>query len=183
MNKCVVWAVTLVVAFCAAAYAGPVEDYNKGLDYYDKKGDVASAIKFLKKSSDAGYAPAQALLGYIYDQSEQDKEAVEAYKKAAAQGNAAGLFGLGGMYAKGEGVKADMEKALDFITRAAEKDCLLAVDVLCSTYRKGGLGVAADPEKFAYWKNKKKALEKAKADKEKAEREKAQKATERKEGK
>lgn len=159
-----------------AAQGGPKEDYEKGWELYDKKGDVFSAMKFLKKSADAGYGPAQALLGYIYDYSELDKESVEMYRKAAEQGTPAGEYGLGDMYAKGEGIEKDLGKALELITKAAEKDYLPAVSMLVDVYKLGGLGVEPDPEKSMYWNKKKEALEEKKRKEEEERKKKEEKA-------
>lgn len=143
----------------AVSAAGPEEDYQKGFELYDKKADVISAMKHLKKAADAGHARAQALLGYLYDYSEMDDEAVKMYEKAAAQGSAAGEYGLGTMYAKGEGVERDERRAFELIKSAAEKGHPAAVMKMVSVYENGELGQAPDPEKSARWRSKHEAIQ------------------------
>ena len=172
---CFALILSLGLLFPGTVSADPKGDYEKGYDLYERKSDVASAIVYLKKSADAGYAPAQALLGYIYDQSEFDEEAVEMYRRAAEQGNAAGEFGLGQMYAKGEGIKKDYKKAIELITKAAEKGNLSAAKMLAAIYKTGDFGVTPDPSRAAFWASEVKAIEKEIAEKEKKEAAKAEK--------
>ncbi|MGK7346489.1 MAG: tetratricopeptide repeat protein [Candidatus Nitrospinota bacterium M3_3B_026] len=142
--------------------AGPEEDYQKGFELYDEKADVIAAMEYLKKAADAGHAGAQALLGYLYDYSEMDEEAVKMYEKAAAQGSAEGEYGLGTMYAKGEGVERDEKKAFHLVKSAAEKGYYRAVLKMVSVYESGELGQPVDPEKSAYWKKKHEAIQEKK---------------------
>lgn len=136
-----------------AAVAGPAEDHEKALSMWEV-GNVPDAMALWKKLADGGYAPSQVWLADMLDMSEQDEAAVGWYQKAADQGYAAGEHGLGVMYAKGEGVKQDNEKALALITRAAEKNYPRAVVMLADIYRIGGLGLPPDPEKLAIWEPK-----------------------------
>lgn len=124
--------------FATAAAAGPEEDYEAGNKAY-KAGDVVSAMTHLRKAADAGHAKAQAAYGYILDKSEFDEEAVKYYRLSANQGEAAGEFGLGTLYASGEGVKKDMAEAVRWLTLAAQKDHYPAIQVLAGAYVKGDL--------------------------------------------
>ena len=133
--------IALLLAWHACvAWAAPEDDYRAGSQAY-RGGDVVQAMARLKASADAGYAPAQSLLGYILNQAEFNDEAVAYYRKAAAQGDAEGEFGLGSMYAAGEGVKRDPAEARKWITRAAEKGHVPAVRLLAQGYIKGELGI------------------------------------------
>lgn len=134
------WLAVMLVSYVAMAYAAPEEDFRAGSKAFDS-GDVVQAMSLLRKSADAGHAPAQALLGYILDKAEFDEEALAYYRKAAQQGNAEGEFGVGAMYAAGEGVKRDPAEALKWFLRAAEKGHVLATKVLAQAYMKGELGV------------------------------------------
>jgi uncharacterized protein len=122
------------------AWAAPEDDFRAGSQAY-RGGDVVQAMARLKAAADAGYAPAQSLLAYILNQAEFNDEAVAYYRKAAAQGDAEGEFGLGSMYAAGEGVKRDPAEARKWITRAAERDHVPAIRMLALAYIKGELGI------------------------------------------
>lgn len=121
-------------------WAAPEDDFRAGSQAF-REGDVVQAMAVLKKSADAGHAPSQSLLAYILDKAEFNDEAIAYYRKAAAQGDAEGEFGLGSMYAAGEGVKRDPAEARKWIARAAEKGHAAAINALAEAYIKGGLGV------------------------------------------
>lgn len=123
-----------------AVWAAPEDDFRAGSQAF-REGDVVQAMAVLKKSADAGHAPSQSLLAYILDKAEFNDEAIAYYRKAAAQGDAEGEFGLGSMYAAGEGVKRDPAEARKWITRAAEKGHAAAINALAEAYIKGGLGI------------------------------------------
>lgn len=128
------------LCFALTAFAAPEDDYRAGLKFY-QSGDVTSAMAQLRKASDAGHAPAQVLLADILDQAEMNEEAVSYYRKAAEQGHADGEYGLGNMYANGEGVKRDLMEARKWILRAAEKNHVRATNTLAQAYMGGGLGL------------------------------------------
>ena len=130
----------LLVWHACFAWAAPEDDFRAGSQAY-RTGDVVQAMALLKRSADAGHAPSQSLLAYILDKAEFDEDAVAYYRKAAAQGDAEGEFGLGSMYAAGEGVKRDRAEARKWITRAAEKGHELAIRTLALAYIKGELGI------------------------------------------
>lgn len=131
----------VLVLSCQAAWAGPAEDFVAGGKAYES-GDVVGAMPILRRSADAGYAPAQALLAYILDYSEYNEDAVAYYRKAADQGNANGQFGLGAMLSVGKGIKKDLAEARRWITLAAEQGHKQAINVMAQAYLGGQLGVA-----------------------------------------
>lgn len=139
------------------AVAGPEQDTELAEKEF-ARGDLVVSMSLWRKAAEAGYAPAQVRLGDILDKAEEDVEAVDWYRKAAAQGNAAGEYGLGQMYLKGEGVKKDNEQARVNILRAAEKDYLPAVLLMMEAYRTGGMGLAVDLGKADEWEAKVMAL-------------------------
>ena len=144
-----------VVAMCwglAApwAIAGPEQDTELAEKEF-ARGDLVASMGLWRKAAQEGYAPAQARLADILDKAEEDVEAVDWYRKAAVQGNAAGEYGLGQMYLKGEGVKKDAEQARVNIVRAAEKNYLPALLLMMEAYRTGGMGLAVDPAKADEW--------------------------------
>lgn len=135
------------------AVAGPEQDTELAEKEF-ARGDLVVSLALWKKAAQQGFAPAQARFGDILDKSEEDEEAVEWYRKAAAQGNVAGEYGLGQMYAKGEGVKKDFEQARSYTLRAAEKGYLAAVALMMEAYRTGGLGLAVDNAQADAWEVK-----------------------------
>lgn len=145
--------VVLGIVIASGAVAGPEQD-NELAEKEFARGDLMASMGLWRKAALEGYAPAQARLGDILDKSEEDKEAVEWYRKAAAQGNAAGEFGLGQMYLKGEGVEKDAEKALAYMRLAAEKNNLLAVVMMMNAYRTGIMGLEPDSDKADEWEAK-----------------------------
>lgn len=130
----------LALVFPIAASAGPAEDYAVARRAY-AAGDVANAMPILRKAANAGYAPAQVLLGEILDLSEYDEEAAAMYKKAALQGDAEGQFRLGTLYSQGEGVKKDVNEARRLIALAAEQGHVQATNVMSHAYLNAQLGI------------------------------------------
>ena len=128
------------LALAGPAGAGPEDDYRAGARAY-RAGDVTGAMAQLKLSADAGHAPAQALLAGILVKAGFDEESVAYYRKAAAQGDPDGEFGLGAMYAAGEGVKRDPQEARQWIARAAQQGHPQAINVLAQAYMAGELGI------------------------------------------
>lgn len=124
----------------APVFAGAPEDFDVASKAY-AAGDVVGSMPLLKRSADAGHAPAQVLLAEIYDRSEFDEDAVVYFRKAADQGSADGQFGLGSMYSIGEGVKKDLSAARRWITLAAEQGHKQAVGVMAQAYMSGQLGI------------------------------------------
>ena len=135
------------------AVAGPEQDAELAEKEF-ARGDLLAAIGLWSKAAQQGYAPAQVRLADILDKAEEDVEAADWYRKAAVQGNAAGEYGLGQMYLKGEGVKKDFEQAHSYILRAAGKDYLEAVVLMMEAYRTGGMGVAVDITQADAWEAK-----------------------------
>lgn len=133
-------AAALCVALSALAATAEAE-YRAGQTFY-QGGDVTSAMARLRIASDAGHAAAQVLLADILDQAEMNEEAVVHYRKAADQGHADGEYGLGNMYANGEGVKRDPAQARKWILKAAEQNHPRAITYLAQAYLSGGLGLS-----------------------------------------
>lgn len=142
------------------ALADPVEDLEKGEAAFNRE-DVQAAIAYFTKAAKENYAPAQVRLGEILDASEYDKEAVDWYRKAAEQGNAAGEYHLGHMYVSGEGVERNAEKALYWMRLSAGKNYLLALRSLAQAYRKGELGLTIDLDQSKLYEDKANILEAA----------------------
>jgi len=114
-------------------------------------GNLMDGMELLYQAAESGYAPAQARLGYILDQSEENDEAFSWFEKAAEQENAEGIHGLGSMYAKGEGTESNPEEALRLMLRAANLNHLPAMRVCAAAYEQGGLNLEVDHAKALMW--------------------------------
>ena len=141
--------VTLMLFLCVTllmpgiSQADADEDYTKGQKAFQQQ-DLLTAIEYLRSSADTGHPQAQSLLGYIYDIAEENKLALDYYQMAADQGDADGAYGLAKLYASGEAEEKDLEKAVKWYQEAAEKDHLMALEVLATAYLKGELGLQPD---------------------------------------
>jgi TPR repeat protein len=125
-------------------------DGDQGIEEY-RKGNLIEGMQLLEKSAAQGYAPAQTTLAYILDASEQDADAFHWYQQAAESNDAAGLFGLGGMYIKGEGTVKDPIKGGQLIEKAAQFDHVQAMRVYARALEHGQLGIEPDQRSAAEW--------------------------------
>lgn len=135
--KNLVLGIGLALAATPAA-ATPDDDYREGEAAY-RRGDVVRALDLLKKTAEGGHAKGQALYAEILDSSDFDAEAVEYYRKSAAQGEAAGQYGLGSMLAAGEGTQRDPKEAYVLFLKAAEQGHGLAIRAVANAYIYGEL--------------------------------------------
>ncbi len=113
--------------------------------------DIVNAIHFYRKAAELNSAEAQSRLAYLLDNSEENAEAIIWYEKAVAQGYAEAFYGLGIMYAAGEGVQPDETKAFELFTQAANKGHAPSIRALAVTYEKGDLGQPIDYELAVEW--------------------------------
>lgn len=134
----------LAVAFSAAAAAAPQDDFESGRKAFEA-GDVVGAMPVLKRAADAGHAPSQSFYAFILDKADFDEEAAKYYRLAADQDNADGQYGLGTLYAAGEGVARDAKLARDWFERAASQGHGLAVLALSQAFISRTLGFGGDP--------------------------------------
>lgn len=137
------WAAALVLV-ATSALAGPAEDYAAGKKAY-LTDNLPDAMNLLGRASAAGYAPAQALLGQIMDRAGESAQAMALYRRAAAQGDPDGQFGLATMYAIGEGVSRDHAEAVRLLELAAGQAHGPAALTLGEAYLDGELGLEQDP--------------------------------------
>jgi len=128
-------------------------DVQAGIDAYDR-GDLMAALSYYGKAAEAGSALAQARLAWIHDLSEDNAAAVKWYRASADQGHRDGQYGLGEMYAKGEGVEENPDEAVIWFTRAAENGHAQAQRVLISAYKNGLLGLTTDLAKATMLQSK-----------------------------
>ncbi len=132
------------------AIASPEEDFEQGMKEYHA-GQLTQSMETLGRAAEAGYAPAQAFLGYVQEKSGAMERSAELYLRAAEQGNADGAWGLGLLYATGRGVERDEEKAREWIQRAAEQGKADAMIYLADAYLKGSLGLEQDEQEAKRW--------------------------------
>ena len=106
--------------------------------------------------AEQGQAEAQYTLGLMYHYGHpvtQDyKEAVKWWRKAAEQGIAGAQYNLGLMYSEGLGVTQDYKEAVKWYTKAAEQGFAKAQYNLGDMYR-NGKGVAQDYKSAHMWFN------------------------------
>lgn len=139
----------------ASVHAQPldyVEIGEKGIQAFIK-GDLIQAMDLLNQSAQNGYAPAQSMLAYILDKAEDDERAFELFKKAAEQNDAAGQYGLAGMYAKGEGTQKDPQLAGEWMQKAAMQRYTLAMRAYAIALEKGEMGFDRDINQAVHWYN------------------------------
>lgn len=126
---------------CKAADAGLKDaQYNmaflhfRGIDFKFTF-DPDKAMKWLLKSVEQNYPPAQALLGSMYEYGGHVKidkqKALLYYRKAAAQGDKNALYDLGRCYLEGKcGLSVNRQKGIELIRKSASKGCYSAKEEL-----------------------------------------------------
>lgn len=134
----------------SAALADAKTDGEKGIAEY-QKGNMIEGMQLLQKSAEQGYAPAQVTLAYIMDHAEQNKEAFLLYQAAAEQNHAAGIFGLGNMYAKGEGTEKNPQEAGRLIEQSAQLGHAPAMLAYANALESGQLGFEKSNSKSVTW--------------------------------
>lgn len=147
----------LCIACSAAAQFDPAEGHRQGLAAY-QRGDVVAAMRALRPATEAGHAPAQALLGFILEKSGDLEEALKLYTRAAAQGDVEGHVGLAQLLLVGSGVAKDEKRALQHFSKAAELGHAGSIVWLAEAYRKGRYGLAASAPEAALWQQRAAAL-------------------------
>jgi TPR repeat protein len=114
--------------------------------------EIATALKACKAAARAADAPRRIWfeLGRAHEFSRQPAEAAKAYRKAVEAGSTSAMVGLGGLYAKGAGVKADPAEARKLFEQAATAGSPLGMVNLGSVYG-AGIGVPVDFAKARSW--------------------------------
>jgi tetratricopeptide (TPR) repeat protein len=142
----------LLLAASVVRAENPDEFVNKAEAAFDQA-DIISAMAWYRRAAEMGHAPSQSRLAYLLDNAEENEEAVKWYRLAAEQGFAEAEFGLAQMYASGEGIERDSDKAVELFTRAANRGHYQAIHVLALAYEKGQLGLRIDYDKALTWLN------------------------------
>ena len=146
-----------LIVVSPVALADPAGDVARAKEALDRE-EITEAAKIFRQAAEQNYAPAQVGLGELMHTTQEFDEAVGWFLMAAYQGDAAGAFDLGQMYAVGEGIEKNSEKALYWMKFAANKNYLPAVDVLATAYRKGDLGLTIDLDQANKWESRLPAL-------------------------
>jgi serine/threonine protein kinase/TPR repeat protein len=132
----------------AAQQDWPDAQYRLGFMYEKGIGtgkDVAKAVQLYHSAAEHGYPEAQNLMGILYSTgadgvTEDDKQALDWFQKAADQGFAKAEKNLGDMYFFGHGIDKDFAQALTWYGKAADQKFADAQFRLGFMYEKG-LGV------------------------------------------
>ncbi|BCA53790.1 HcpA family protein [Nitrospira sp. KM1] len=124
----------------------PAEQYCLGLSYafaLNHPKNRSTAASWFRKAAEQNYAPAQAILGYLYERGDGVRtdpvEAAKWYRKAAEQGHDDGLFNMGRAYEHGIGLTKDLGQARTYYSKAAAAGSRDAQQALA------GLGQATEP--------------------------------------
>ena len=139
--------VLVVIALrCSSAWAGPEEDYNKGV-VTSKAGNYTEAVKWFRMAAEQGSVIAQFNLGSMYSNGQgvprDHTEALKWFSIAAEQGSAPAQFNLGFMYHNGQVVPQDYAEALKWFSKAAKQGSAKAQTNLGYLYG-SGKGVSQD---------------------------------------
>ncbi|MGC2458637.1 MAG: tetratricopeptide repeat protein [Gallionellaceae bacterium] len=119
------------------------------------KGDYPVALEKFKSLAEQGNAEAQYNLGMMYMRgigvSQDTKQAMELWTKAADQGNNANAqFNLGVLYRQGKGVPADDKRAVSYWAKAAEQGHIQAQLYVGIMYAQGA-GTTQDKTQAYKW--------------------------------
>jgi hypothetical protein len=111
----------------------PRLNYQLGRAYW-KSNNFGDAIVWAQQSAQYQYAPAQAILGYMFQFGQgvpqSNQEALSWYSKAAIQGFAPAQKNLGLFYEMGLGVTKDAVQASGWYRKAAEQGNIIAQNKL-----------------------------------------------------
>ena len=121
---------------------------------YLKAQEFTDALRWVRATSEEGYAPAQNMLGVMYMNgmgvAPNETEAARWYRAAAEQGYAAAQNNLGWLYRNGIGVALDYVEAARWFELAANQGDLWAQMNLGVMYR-NGFGVEQDDALAVEW--------------------------------
>jgi len=143
----------LVLAICAQAVAGPLED---GMVAFERA-DYTMSAALLRPLAEQGNGEAQQGIGLAYDLGygvpQSFSTAITWYRRAAKGGNAAGQFRLAFMYDFGLALQKDEAQAAEWYRKAAEQG-LAAVEERLARLYLDGLGVGQDYQQAWNWSNR-----------------------------
>jgi TPR repeat protein len=106
----------------------PTALFEKGMNALTGTGfsrNDLSGVQYIRQSADAGYAPAQAVMGYFaeigFSTPPEPEQAATYYTKAAAQGDRLSAWVLGRMYFTGIGEQRNLNEAERWLSKAANQ--------------------------------------------------------------
>jgi len=146
----IIFLFSLLMLSSSLVLADAKTDGDKGIEEF-RNGNLIEAMRLLEISAEQGYVPAQVTLAYILDQAEQNSEAFHWYQQSANINHPAGLFGLAGMYAKGEGTDKNSPKAGQLIKQSALLNHLPAMRAYANALEYGQLGFSQSNAAAAEW--------------------------------
>ncbi len=116
--------------------------YERGYDTIPA--DSLRAMRLLTASADSGYLPALNYLGYRLMQRGETAEGLRRIEEAAIAGDPKAQSNIGFLLLQGKLVARDDEKALYWLSRAADAGVATAASMLGDLYRDGRGGVTPD---------------------------------------
>lgn len=139
----------------AYATSDAQKSYTEGMAALKEK-NLPVAVRELRASAAAGYAPAQLVVGYWHTVgyaglAKDDKEAVRLFQLAAEQDEPAAQNQLGIMYVTGRGVDKDEAQALKYFRLAAERNQPNAQGNLGLMHERGLGGLEKDDTEAVKW--------------------------------
>lgn len=125
--RLILLALTSALAF--AQSNSPEALYERGMDAITGVGPSRNdleGIDYFRRSADLGYGPAQIALGYYYETGTviagSQSQALDLYRKAAAQGDPLASWLAGRRYFLGNGVPRDLDAAQKWLKPAVEQN-------------------------------------------------------------
>jgi len=153
LNENLKYLILCVLLFSSSVFASEktsAEQGEKGIEEF-RRGNLIQAMTLLNKSAASGYTPAQTTLAYILDQAEENDRAFKLFKQAAEKNNSAAQFGLGNMYAKGEGTDKDTVVAGQWIKKSALQLHAPAMRAYAYALESGNLGFKKNTQQALHW--------------------------------
>ncbi len=139
MRSCGLAFITVLLLICVPGHAQTTagldapELFEKGMNALAGSSATqsgANAIEYLHRSSELGFAPAQVVLGYLYETGRNTttdpREALEWYKKAARQDDPLAQWLIGRLIYLGEVPPRDLNEASAWLEKASAHDNLFA---------------------------------------------------------
>lgn len=128
------------------ATPSPEAAHARGLRAY-QRGDLPGAMAALRAPAQAGHAPSQSLLGFIYERADLLAEALPLLQQAAGQGDAEAHAALAGLALTGRGLAKDEKQAWRHFSEAADRGHASSIEIVSEAWLRGQFGTdaAADP--------------------------------------
>lgn len=111
-----------------SALPSPEARFNAGMNALQGTGTSRNdlrAVDEIRSAAESGYAPAQTVLGYVYENgiilARTPTQAANWFRKAAESGDHIGQYALGRLYYLGSGVQSDMSEAQHWLGLAANQ--------------------------------------------------------------